>query len=121
MPTTHRDTSREPRREKLQFPIEREVHYQCTRGARVWAAGIGRSFQISSHEVQFTTQHPLKRGEKVHVTLDWPVMLDNTCHLKLEIRGPVIRSGPGTASVKIMRREFRTRGLALRVVGSRAG
>ncbi len=120
MSTMYRDASRVPRPDKLQFPIEQDVHYLCMRGARICEAGSGRTYEISSREIQFTTQHLLKRGEKVRLTLDWPVMLNDSCHLKLEISGPVIRSGPGTATVKIVKREFRTRVLPLRVVAAGA-
>lgn len=121
MSTTNNSLGEEPQRDKLRFPIQKDVQYQCLKRGRVSAIGEGRTLQISSGEVRFTTQHPLKQGERVLLTIDWPVMLDNTCPMKLQIRGSVVRSEPGAVAVKIARYEFRTRGASLRVVHSGAG
>ena len=103
----------EPRRARRSFPIRQDVRYQCVKGTRIVLVGIGKSLEISSREIRFTTQHPLKRGQKMRLSLDWPAMLDNTCRMKLEISGWVISSEPAQASLKIERYEFRTRGLQL--------
>ena len=99
------------RRGRRRFPIEEDVRYQCVRGSRIHATGIGRTVEISSREVRFTTQHTLRPGEKVRLAMNWPAMLDDHCRMKLEIYGWVVRSEPGVAGVKIERYEFRTRGL----------
>src|ERR1035441_539670 len=108
-----------PQRDKLRFPIEKDCCFQCVKRGRISAVGVGRTFQISSHEVRFTTQDPLERGERVRLAVDWPAMLDNACLMKLEICGSVIRSLPGAAAVQIARYEFRTRGATLRVLPRR--
>lgn len=109
------------RRGGRRFPIEQDVRYQCVKGSRISAAGVGKTLEISSREVSFTTQQPLRQGEKVRLAMDWPAMLDNTCLMKLEIYGWVTRSEPGTAAIKIERYEFRTRGTPARVMHSAAG
>ena len=79
--------------------------------------GIGKTLEISSREIRFTTQHPLARGQKMRLAVNWPAMLDNTCRMKLEISGWIVRSEPGEAAVKIERYEFRTRGAQLAAAG----
>ncbi len=101
---------------KLQFPIEKDVCYQCVKRGKVSVFGFGKTLRISSTEVHFTTQAALNQGQTVRLAVDWPAMLDDTCPMKLEIRGSVVRSQPGVATVKIARHEFRTRGTALRVM-----
>jgi len=113
-------SSENPQRVKQQFPIVKDVCYHSMRRGRVSASGVGKTLQISSREVHFTTDAPLKQGERVLLAVDWPVLLDNACLMKLEICGSVIRSFPGEAAIKIARYEFRTRGTALRVVHSMA-
>ena len=103
-------------RAKFQFPIEKEVYYQCLHGGQVSASGQGKTLQMSSHEVHFTTESVLGQGEKVELVMEWPALLDNTCLLKLEICGMVVRSLPTATTVRIARYEFRTRGASLRVV-----
>jgi hypothetical protein len=98
------------RRARRRFPIQQDVRYQCMKGSRIFAVGVGKTLEISSREVRFTTQHALKRGQKMRLAMDWPAMLDNTCRMKLEIFGWILHSAPGEAAVKIERYEFRTRG-----------
>ena len=116
MPTIKKASAQHPQRDKLRFPIEKDVCYQCVKRGRISTVGVGKTFQISSREVCFTTQDPLKQGDSVRLAVDWPAVLDSGCLVKLEICGSVIRTLPGVAAVKIARYEFRTRGATLRVV-----
>jgi len=102
------------------FPIKQDVRYQCVRGSRISLVGVGKTLEISSREVRFTTQHPLKEGQKMRLAIDWPAMLDDNCHMKLEIAGWIVESGPGEATVKIERYEFHTRGAQLAMIHSNA-
>ena len=106
------------RRARRHFPIRQEVRYQCIKGSRITLVGSGWTLEIGSREIRFTTQHPLKRGQKMRLSVDWPALLDNTCRMKLEISGWVVGSEPDTAAVKIERYEFRTRGAQLAVMHS---
>ncbi len=121
MPKTKRALAERQQRDKLRFPIEKDVCYQCVERGRISAVGVGKTFQISSREVRFTTQDPLRRGERVRLAVDWPAMLGNACPMKLEIRGSVTRTLPGAAAVNIASYEFRTRGAKLKPLHSCAG
>jgi hypothetical protein len=101
------------RRSRRRFPIEQDVRYQCVKGSRISAVGVGKTLEMSSREVRFTTQQPLRLGEKVRLAVDWPAVLHNSCPMKLELQGWVIRSEGEAAAVKIERYEFRTRGTHL--------
>jgi hypothetical protein len=109
-------TLRNQWREKRRFAIEQHVRYRCVKGSRPLAFGVGKTTEISSQEVHFTTQSPLKPGESVRLAVDWPAVLDGTCLITLEICGPVVRSAPGTAVIAIARYEFRTRGERLTAI-----
>jgi len=89
------------------FPLQLEVQYQCPEAHSV--RGVGKTIDIGSHEVRFTTQHCLYQGQQINLGLDWPVLLDETCPLKLHISGTIVGSQSGAASVKIRSYEFRTR------------
>ena len=119
MPTIKKSSAEHRQRDKLRFPIEKDVCYQCVKRGRISTVGVGKTFQISSREVRFTTQYPLLRGERVRLAVDWPAMLGDACPMKLEISGSVIRSLPGEAAVDIARYEFRTRGATLGLPHSR--
>jgi hypothetical protein len=112
----HGDPERRPPRRS--FPIHQEVRYQCVKGSRICEVGLGKTLELSSNEVRFTTQHLLKRGQRMRLAIDWPVMLDKTCRMKLEIFGCIVNCEPTEAAVKIQRYEFRTRGAQLAVMAS---
>lgn len=97
------------------FPIEEGVCYCTMRRGRISSAGAGKTIQISSREIQFTTQGSLNPGERAQLAVEWPAVIGNACLLKLEIYGSVIWSLPGAAAVKIGRYEFRTRGAGLKI------
>ena len=82
------------------------MYYQCI-GKRICCDGIGKTFEISSRQVRFTTPHVFKPRQKIRLTVKWPVLLYDTCLLKLEVLGWIQESGPGAAAVKIERYEFR--------------
>jgi hypothetical protein len=116
MSTINNLLGEDQRRDKLRFPIEQDVQYQCVKRGRLSAVGVGKTLQISSREVHFTTQHLLMQGERVLLDVDWPARLDSTCLMKLQIYCPVVRSEPGVVVVQIARHEFRTRGASLRIL-----
>ena len=121
MSTAKKASAQGPQRDKLRFPIEKDVCYLSVKRGGSSAVGVGKTYQISSREVRFTTQYPLMRGERVRLAVDWPAMLGDACPMKLEIRGSVIRSLPGAAAVSIASYEFRTRGATLGLLHSCAG
>jgi hypothetical protein len=97
---------------RTRFPIEQEVRYQCLKRSRIVANGMGKTLDISSSDVRFTTGDTLQPGERVQVSVDWPALLHDTCLMKLVITGRVTRSEPSAATVAIEQYEFRTRGSA---------
>jgi hypothetical protein len=65
---------------------------------------------ISSGGVWFTTENTLTAGMPVELSMNWPVLLHDSCPMKLMIYGCVIRSSEKGAAVAIERYEFRTQG-----------
>jgi len=111
MSRPNRNRYADDRRIVQRFPIEQDVSYKCVRGREVRTAGSGKTLEISSRELTFTTEQSLQTEQKVEVTVNWPALLDNTCPMKLVISGRVVRSGTGSVSVSINRHEFRTRAM----------
>ena len=100
---------------KQQFPIARQVSYCSLHHGKVLSTGTGKTLQISSREIQFMGSTRLQQGERVHLAVDWPALLDNRCLLKLEIWGSVIASRANVTEVRIAQHLFRTRGERLKV------
>ena len=64
---------------------------------------------IGSGGVFFKAQSPLPVGEQVELLLDWPVMLDGRCPLRLVINGRILRSSARGSAVSVLRYEYRLR------------
>lgn len=101
---------RHERRNKKRFQIEQEVRYKMLYGQRIAETGVGRTLNISSAGVFFTTENILTAGMPVELSMSWPVLLHDSCPMKLMIYGCVIRSGERGSAVAIERYEFRTQG-----------
>ncbi len=100
------------RRMKRRFHIEQEVRYKMLYGQRIAETGTGKTLNISSSGVWFTTENMLTTGMPVEVSMNWPVLLNDSCPMKLMIYGCVVRSNEKGAAVAIERYEFRTQGRA---------
>jgi hypothetical protein len=101
----------EDRREKIRFPIPESVSYKLTRGRGAAGTGLGRTINMSSAGLLFTTEQPLPLGVDVEVSVHWPVLLNSGCALKFVVFGSVVRSENHQAAVRITRYEFRTRAI----------
>ena len=98
------------RRIKRRFHIDQEVKYKMLYGQRIAETGSGKTLNISSGGVWFTTENMLTVGMPIEVSMGWPVLLNDSCPMKLMIYGCVIRSNEKGAAVSIERYEFRTQG-----------
>lgn len=98
------------RRHKRRFLIDQEVKYKMLYGQRIAETGTGRTVNISSSGVWFSTETILTNGLPIELSMVWPVLLNDVCPMKLMIYGCVVRSNERGAAVAIERYEFRTQG-----------
>lgn len=106
-----RAESADDRRSSNRMPIEREVRYKVLGGKKsVKQVGLGRTLNMSSGGVLFTTETPLPPGERVEISVSWPAQLNNTLPLKLVAMGRLVRAEESQAAVSVERYEFKTRG-----------
>lgn len=96
------------RRGTSRFPLCEEVRYKMLQG-KVITAGTGKTLNIGSGGLLFTTEHRLPLGRTIEISVNWPARLDGTCALKFVATGRIIRSEEDRAAVRIERYEFRTR------------
>ena len=73
-------------------------------------AGLGKTVNMSSGGVLFTTETPLPAGERVEIAVSWPAQLNDVLPLKLVAMGRLVRTGESEAAVSVERYEFKTRG-----------
>src|SRR5207249_2031916 len=73
----------EDRRSKRRYPIELPVQYKVMKNYLVMGTGSGNSLDLSSGGIAFTSTAPLKIGSYLELSVSWPVMLNQSCPLKL--------------------------------------
>ncbi len=99
------------KRLKRRFAIQQEIRYKMLYGQRIAETGTGVTTNMSSSGVWFTTSGMLTAGMPVELSMNWPVLLNDKCPMKLMIYGCVVRSNDRGAAVAIERYEFRTQGI----------
>jgi hypothetical protein len=97
------------RRSSERMSIEREVQYRVLSKRDGETVAAGKTLNISSSGVLFTTDQMLLPGRRLELAISWPAQLDNKCALKLVARGRVVRFEDGCAALEIMQHEFRTK------------
>jgi len=108
--TLNGNQKRAERRSAVRFAIQQEVRYKLLNRGRS-EAGEGKTVNMSSRGVLFTTDRELLPGERLELSVNWPARLDNRRPLKLVATGKVVRCQQGLAAISIDRYEFRTQGL----------
>ena len=99
------------RRASNRLPIERDVKYRVLGGKKtVKQVGSGKTVNMSSGGVLFTTESALPEGERVELAVSWPAQLNDTLPLKLVAMGRLVRTDETQAAISIERYEFKTRG-----------
>ena len=97
------------RRGNSRFPVREEVRYRVLHSKSAPMIGAGKTLNISSRGILFTTEERLPMGRLVELSVDWPARLGGTCLLQFVAVGRVIRAENSRAAVRIERYEFKTR------------
>jgi hypothetical protein len=119
MPMRDEQVTDPERRGTDRFPIESELRYKLVESKEVAQPGTGRTLNMSSGGILFTTAAQLPLGGRVELSVDWPAQLNEHCGLKLVALGRVVRSSAVVSAMRIDKYDFRTRATArLKVAGS---
>jgi hypothetical protein len=100
------------RRSSDRFAIERELRYKILNKKSGDETGTGKTINLSSTGVLFTTEQMLLPGRRIEVSISWPAQLNNKCALRLVARGRVVRFDNGKAAIEIQQYEFKTQAKA---------
>jgi hypothetical protein len=100
------------RRASSRFPIERELRYKTLSQRAETVNGVGKTLNISSSGVLFTSVHDLPIGTRLEVSISWPAQLNERCLLNLVARGRITRQEQGQLALQIQQYEFRTQSLS---------
>ena len=73
------------RRHSDRFPIEREVRFRVLNKRGGEETGDGKTLNISSSGVLFTSEQMLLPGRRLELSISWPVQLNDLVPLKLVV------------------------------------
>jgi hypothetical protein len=100
------------------YPISLAIRYVTASPAEE-RTGVGETVWMSGAEVAFLAKGPAGIGDKVTMSIEWPVLLEGETRLQLTVAAQIIqRSGPLNIA-KLTKHEFRTRGHSSSTMGER--
>ena len=99
------------RRASVRFPLALDVRYTVAGRRGSMESGSGRTIDLSSSGLRLATVRPLPVGQRVDVSIDWPVLLDGRVQLQLVATGIVAWSRGTKTALRIQRHQLRTRGV----------
>jgi len=102
------------RRTKWRFGIERELRYKLMADDVIIGSGAGRTLDISSSGVAFLGEHNIAPGTLIELSISWPVLLEDSCPMRLVIFGRVVRNSSFCTACTVDKYEFRTQGRVFR-------
>src|SRR5260370_4424980 len=100
--------SRTDRRGTNRFPLQEDLQYKVLHRAAPRTTGTGKTLNIGSSGILFTTEERLPVGRMVEISVNWPARLGGTCLLKFVATGRVVRADIDKAAVRIWRHACRT-------------
>src|ERR1035438_4973014 len=89
MPENKREVER---RSKMRFPIHRDLGYKLLEHDVVIESGMGETIDMASGGMAFQIERSLKVGAFVELSISWPVLLDDSCAMRLIVFGRIVRA-----------------------------
>ena len=105
------------RRKKSRFPIRRELRYKLLADDTM-DSGTGQTINMGSGGIAFSIDHELKPDAFIELSISWPMLLDNTCPMRLIVFGRVLRSQSRKSVCNIDKYEFRTQARTFQAAGA---
>src|SRR5262249_61843476 len=96
------------RRAKKRLEIQLDLRYKMTAEGSPVAAGTGKTLNMCSSGIAFATDQPMQAGAFVELSINWPVLLDDSCPMRLNVFGRILRADGREAACSIDKYEFRT-------------
>jgi hypothetical protein len=96
------------RRSKVRFPMRREMRYKLLKDGAPTESGAGETVDVGSNGIAFSAGRDLPVGSFVELSISWPVLLDHSCPMRLNVFGRVVRNDAGKTACTVDKYEFRT-------------
>jgi c-di-GMP-binding flagellar brake protein YcgR len=104
------------RRKKVRFPINRDVRYKVLEDDTIMESGVATTLDIGSGGVAFLSEHQPPMGAFIELSISWPVLLEDSCPMRLIVFGRVVRCAGRLSASTVDKYEFRTQARMPRLV-----
>lgn len=101
------------RRKKARFPMKRELRYKVLDEGTIVESGMGVTVDMASGGIAFLIENQLLPGSFIELSIGWPVLLNDSCPMRLIVFGRVVRSSGRLTACTVDKYEFRTQGRAV--------
>ena len=92
------------------------MRYKMAEDGVVVSAGVGQTVNIGSGGVAFNADSAMQPGSFVELSISWPVLLDESCPMRLIVFGRVLRAAGKRIVCTIDKYEFRTQSRTLQTM-----
>jgi hypothetical protein len=96
------------RRGDRRYEVHLELGWKLIRWRRVLENGLGHTIDLSSGGIFFDSGRQLPVGQKVELSISWPVLLRNITPLQLIVTGRIVRSAGDRVAIQTLQHGFRT-------------
>ena len=104
------DIHRADQRAHRRYPIGLVVEYKLLSKGRIERLGSGKTLNVSSGGVCFESDAPLPVKGSIEIVMNWPLLLEGVCPLRLIMRGRIVRNNGQLVAIQAKHHEFRTGG-----------
>ena len=99
------------RRSHRRYPISLTADYRLLYRGRVDSLGSARTINMATGGVLIQANESLVTGQQIELFINWPMMLEEICPLKLVMWGRITRSDSHGVAIQTRQYEFRTAGI----------
>jgi len=103
------------RRNKTRFLMNRELRYKVLENDTIVESGKGITLDLGSGGAAFLIEQQLHAGSFIELSISWPVLLGDSCPMRLIVFGRVLRSSGHKSACTVDKYEFRTQARVLQV------
>jgi len=95
------------RRSRRRYPLQLNLRYRST-SSKMLVSGTGHTLNVSSGGLLIASPDHLMENIRLHLTVEWPWLLDQATPLQLVAESRVVRAGKGHFAVELVRYQFKT-------------
>jgi hypothetical protein len=99
------------RRSHQRYPINLTADYKLLHRGRIDCLGSARTINLASGGVLLQADQSLPPGRQIELFINWPMLLEGVCPLKLVMWGRITRSDSQGVAIETKQHEFRTAGI----------